>query len=367
MGSKTPSTSTVVNQTQVDPTTTAWKNAIFGEAGNLYNQGAPQYYPGETVTPYSDQTWQGLDMLQNQAQQGVQGLPQAYDTTQRLMSGNIAGMDTANLASSGGFTNPYGTQIAQTSAAPTTAGVQQLQSFADAQNPYLDQLYQQGANKIRDTMNAQFAGAGRTGPNAAYAQGMGDSLGGLYSQIYAPAYEAAQDRALTASGQLAGIQQADRTAATQGLTTAAGLTAQDYDRQLQGAQLAGSLNGQANQSALQASALLPDLYNLGKQPGTDMIGVGGAYEALQQQYNQEDQDRYNYAQNEPWNFLAQYGNLVNGLPVQGTNTTTTTGAPTNRAMSAIGGAAAGASTGSRFGPYGGAIGGILGGLYGAYG
>ena len=423
MGSKTPATQTVTNKTEVDPTTAAWQKALFNQGSQLYGQGPSEYYPGSTVVPYAQQTLQGLDMLQSNAQQGAVGLPQAYDASMRAMSGYTPGMNTAMLASQGGMTNPftgaiwnaanqstapqvagqigmagvYGNQVAQAGQAPTTMGVDALQGFSDAQNPYLDQLFQQGAEKVRNSVNAQFSGAGRTGANAAHTGALTAGLSDLYTGIYAPAYESAQNRSLSAAGQLAGIDQADRaaemsgygTAASlglqgaglygdflntdaarryQGATDLAGLSESGFDRRLQGSELAGSLWSQGNTDAARASALLPSLYQYGEMPGQSMVGVGGAYEALSQQYLDDAMNRWNYGQNADWENLQRYASLMSGLPSFTSSTQTTSGgAGQNRAMGALGGAASGASMGSMFGPWGTAIGAGVGGLFGLFG
>lgn len=559
MGQSTPATQTVTNRTEVDPLTQQWRSAIFNQGQNLMAQGPAPYYPGSTVTPYAQQTMQGLDMLQQNAQQGAVGLPQAYDAQMRAMSGFNPGMGTAMQAANGGMRNPYqhmmfgaanqntagqiapmlgaatganpytdmlaqagqqgaatamapmitaGTgqngyaqqiagaggqsaasgvqpyldhamsqgagpyaaQIAQAGQRPTTMGVDTLNAFTDVQNnPYLDQLWDSGRAKVTDAVNAQFAGAGRTGPNAAFGQGLGNALGDLYANIYAPAYENAQNRRMQAAGQLAGIDQGNRAAQMSGYESAAGLGLQDaslglqgaglygdllgsdynrnlqaqtsagnlaesgygralqgagmygdtltadlnrglqgygmagdlaesgfgrqmqgadlmgnlltsdanrryqgasdlagiaeagFGRQLQGAQLAGDMWSQGNTDAARAAALLPGLYQYGAMPGESMVGVGGAHEALAQQYLDADIARYNYGQNAQWDQLQRYANLMNGMPDFSAQTQSTTGGQgQNRAMGALGGAASGASIGSMFGPWGTGIGAVLG-------
>lgn len=436
MGKSTPATQVVKNETTVDPTTAAWQQALFNQGSDLYAQGPSQYYPGSTVTPYADQTLQGLNMLQANAQQGAVGLPQAYQSSMRAMSGFNPGMGTAMQASNGGMVNPfqgtiwgaanqntagavqpylggaaglnagataYAPMIAQAGEQQTQMGVPQLQSFADAQNPYLDRLYEQGAEKVRNSVNANFSGAGRTGANAAHTGALTEGLSDLYTGIYAPAYESAQNRSLSASSQLAGIDQGNRAAQMagyegaaglgfqgagmglqmadlyggllnsdanrryQGATDLAGISEAGFDRRLQGADLAGGLWSQGNTDAARASALLPSLYQYGEMPGQSMIGVGGAYEALNQEYMDDAMNRWNYEQNADWENLQRYAQLMSGLPSFSSTTQTTTGPRQNRAMGALGGAASGASVGSMFGPWGTIIGAGVGGLGGLFG
>lgn len=336
MAKSSPSTQTVTSKTEVDPLTQQWRSAIFNQGNELLSQGAPEYYPGSTVVPYAPQTIQGLNMMQANAQGGAVGLPQAYDASMRAMSGynpgaytamqaangnmqnpntgaisdaanqNVAGQVqpmvgtgtganpyTGNLAQAGqqgaagsvqsyldrvnGFldSSPYAGQIAQTGERPTTMGVDALGSFADAQNPYLDQMFQQGAAKITDQVNSQFSQAGRTGANAAYGGTLADSLGGLYTSIYAPAYENAQNRSLQAAGQLAGIDQSDRAAQMSGYESAAGMGLQGAGLGLQGAGLYGdTLTGDLNRG-LQGYGMAGDLAESGygrQLQGADLYG-----------------------------------------------------------------------------------------------
>lgn len=416
--------STVTNVTQVDPVTQAWRQNIMNAGGALYNQGVPAYYPGSTVVPFSNQTQSGLDYLQNHAMGGAPNLQAANDANARALSGWNPAMPFANSFASGSNpllqgvqnagqagvagqvqgmiqgaagSNPWAAQVAQAGASPTTAGVQQLQGFANAQNPHLDSLFNRGAEQVTNAVNANFMQAGRYGANAAHTGALGDSLGNLYSQIYAPAYESAQDRALSASGQLAGISQADRAANMTGLGQAGslfeagagrglqgaglygGLLADDAGRGLQGASTAaglglqgadlyGGLFSQGNTDAARAQAMLPSLFGYGQMPGQAMLDIGGMYEGQAGQYLADDQSRYNYAANAPWDYLQRYAGMMSGLPDFSGGTSTTQGPGTNRLMSGLGGGAAGAGIAqalSLSGPWGWGLAGLgaLGGLF----
>jgi len=398
MGSKTPATQTVTNKTEVDPTTDAWRQAIFQSGTDLFNQGPADFYPGTTVAPFSQQTQAGLGMIQGQAAQGAVGLPQAYQSQFRAMSGFNPGMNTANQFANGsnplqqmmwntGNTNiagavspmigaagqgldagmAYAPMIAQAGEQQTQMGVPQLQGFADAQNPYLDQLYQQGAEKVANSVNAQFSGAGRTGANAAHTGALAEGLGSLYTGIYAPAFESAQGRALSAASQLSGIDQANRAAQMSGYGTAAGLGLQGAGQGLQMASLYGDMlggdaarqygaaSGLAN-SAMQAAGMAGDmwsqgnadastaannlsaLYQYGGMPAQSMLGVGSSIDAYNQQLIDADMQRWNYGQNANWDNLSRFAAMMNGLPdFSSTSQTTTQNQSKNRLMGALGG------------------------------
>jgi len=398
MGSKTPATQTVTNKTEVDPTTDAWRQAVFGAGTELYNQGPAEYFPGSTVAPFSQQTQAGLGMMQNQAAQGAIGLPQAYQSQFRAMSGFNPGMMTAQQFANGsnpyqqmmwntgnanvaGMVSPmigaagqgldsgmaYAPMIAQAGEQQTQMGVPQLQGFADAQNPYLDQLYQQGAEKVANSVNAQFSGAGRTGANAAHTGALAEGLGSLYTGIYAPAFESAQGRALSAASQLSGIDQANRAAQMSGYSSAAGLGLQGAGQGLQmadlygnllggdaarrygaasglanssmqGAGMAGDMWSQGNADASTAVNNLAGLYQYGGMPAQSMLGVGSSLDAYNQQMIDADMARWNYGQNANWDNLSRFAAMMNGLPDFSSTTQTTTGQQGgNRLMGAMGG------------------------------
>lgn len=328
--------STVTNVTQVDPVTQAWRQNLMQAGGSLYNQGTPAYYPGNTVVPFSNQTQGGLDYLQGYAQQGAPNLGSAQDAAGRALSGWNPAMPFAAQAANGAL-----------AANPASAGLQQ---FGAASNPYLDGLWSQGAEKVANAVNSNFAQAGRFGSNAAQTGALTQGLGNLYSQIYAPAYEAERNRGLSAQQTLGGLYDAGQ------------------NRTLQGIGLFGDMAAQGNADAARAMALLPGLYQYGQMPGQSMLDIGGMYEGQAGQYLQADQDRYNYNANAPWQYLQQYAQLMSGLPDFSGSTQTTRGPGPNRTMSGLGGAMAGFQLGNMIFPgMGGLVGGGLGALGGLFG
>lgn len=422
MGGGGQQSSTVTNRTEIDPVTQAWRNNIMGAGGQLYNQGHPTPYPNSQVIPFSNQTQSGLNYLQDYAQQGAPNIGGANDAAMRSLSGwnpahpyanqfasgqspfitNIYGAagqhvapQVAGMVQNSMWQNPWGNAIAQSGMTPTTAGVGALNSFANAENPYLDSLFNRGAERVSNAVNSNFAQAGRFGANAAHTGALTQGMGDLYSSIYAPAYENAQNRALNAAGQLASVSQADRGAAMQGLSNAGSLfeagagrglqgagmlgelASQDATRGLsgattaagyglQGADLMGGLWSQGNADAARTTALLPGLYQYGQMPGQSMLDIGGMYEDLAGRYLQDDVNRYNAPYQNAWDHLGNYSQLMSGLPDFSSTTQTTTGPRTNRMMSGLGGASAGAGIAQALslgGPWGwglAAAGGLLG-------
>lgn len=321
MGKSTPAVSTVTNKVDADPTTKAWQQALMGIGQTEYGKGPAQYYPGQTFAPYSSQTQQGLGMLERQAQAGAPGYEQAQMAAQRNLSGfNPASMYAANFASG------------------NTGAQQQMQQYASGSiNPYIDNIYNAGAGKITDAVNSQFAKAGRFGANAAYGNTLGKSHGDFYNSIAFPAFESAQQRGMQATGML-------------------------NNSQMAGAGMYGDLYAQSGTQAMQQQQLMPSLYEYGNMPAQQMIGVGGAYEQMNQAMIDDARARWDFNQNAGWENAQRYANLMNGMPDFSGSTGTTTQTPsTNRGMSMFGGAMSGAGAGFQMGgPWGAAIGAGLG-------
>jgi hypothetical protein len=430
MGGRSGGTQEVVQRTEPDAFTQQWRGAIGNAAQNLYNQGPAPFYPGSTVVPFSNQTQAGLDWMQNQAMQGAPLQGQAYNAAGRMMSGFTPGMGVALNAARGGldaqtgmnpFTqdvrqsgmtniagavapqalgagqfNPFMAGSAMAGAQQTQMGVQPLQQMAQGgSNPQLDALFGQGANQIRNQVDAAFARSGMTG-SAAHQGEFQEGLNNLFANTYGAAYETDRNRQLNAAGQLAGIDQGNRAAMMQGLgqaggmfnssqglglqglglfadaatgdasrnmaaaSGAAGLSSDDFARLLQaqglnagtrlaGAELAGGMFDRSNQNALRGIAALPQIYDYGMQPGRTMMGVGGAYEDMAGQYLADDMARYNYANDAQWNNLGRLADMMNGLPMGQIGTQISPRQRTNPMMGALGGLSAGAGIFSALG------------------
>lgn len=316
MGMGKPKTQTATTKVELDPATKAWQSTLSNMGANLYAQGAPEYYQGNTVAPMSAQTMYGMNQMQNQAMAGAPNYDLANFSATRALSGFNPAMGAA-------------TQFAMGNSAPQ----QDLDLYGmNSVNPYIDGMFQRGARQVTDAVNTQFAKAGRFGANAAYGQGLGNALGDMYTNIAMPAYESAAARGLQATGMR-------------------------LNSQMQGAGMMGDLWNQGTQNAMAQQQLLPSLYQYGMAPATTMMGVGGMLDAYNQQQIDADKQRWDYNQNAPWMLANNYASLMQGLPSAQSTTQTQTMPGTNRFMSALGGAASGFGAG---GPWGAAIGGLAG-------
>lgn len=144
---------------------------VFKEAHNLYKEGGPEYYPGQTYTDYSPQTQQALGLLEDRALAGSEL--------------NRAGQGLIQQTINGDFLNA---------------------------NPYMDAMYDNAAGAVtrnyRDaiapTLDSTFSKAGRYGSNAhqtAHSQaqeGLGRTLSTMADDMYGSNYRAERQNQLNA-------------------------------------------------------------------------------------------------------------------------------------------------------------------------
>lgn len=129
----------------------------FQSAQDIFNKGAPSYYPGQTVAPVSADTTQAQNLT---AQRAISGSPvtQAADR-------NIT--DTLN----GGYLNS---------------------------NPYLDDTYNHAAGQVRSGIDSQFEAGGRYG-SGAHAGQVASAYGNLANQVYGGNYQNERNNQLRAA------------------------------------------------------------------------------------------------------------------------------------------------------------------------
>jgi hypothetical protein len=94
-------------------------------------------------------------------------------------------------------TNPYGEQMGQFD--PTNQGIGGFDAFTNGgSNPYADQMFDISAAKIRDQINSQFGSAGQ-GSSSGNLDEQISQLGDYGAKFYGDIYNADQDRALQAT------------------------------------------------------------------------------------------------------------------------------------------------------------------------
>ena len=143
----------------------------FDQAKQLYDNGQPNYFPNSTVTPFSNQTEQGLSAIENRANAGSPLVSGAQDKLGSIINGDSL--------SSG--------------------------------NPYFSQMADSIAQQVRPRLDAQFAMNGNYG-TPQHERVMADSLANALAPIAYQNYNAergAQNQAIQFAPQLAAADYTD--------------------------------------------------------------------------------------------------------------------------------------------------------------
>lgn len=352
-------------------------STALNAATQAYNQGAPAYYSGQTVAPMSEFTTAGLNnVAQNagaasgMANMGSSWLANAAGPRYTPGQGNIAtqaagfqsnpwGSTAAGLTGAA-MNNPYAQGVVNASQqTPTGQGMDSLRYAASGglmqNNPYLDQTFAQGANAIRNQVDAAFNRAGRNFGSANYGDALAHQLGNYATDLYGNAYNTNANITAQAASQLAGYDQNNVDRAMSGYNTAANLYNTGVGQAMQGAGLGGNLygndlsqalsayqalasqgNSQASQQ-MQAASLLPTMYSMGQQGAADMLGAGQTLDQYNQQLLNADIDRYNYNNNAQRSNIEWLNAIASGQgQLGGTQTSQQPYSQGNSLMSGIG-------------------------------
>jgi hypothetical protein len=171
MGGKSDKQTTTQQNDPWKPAQGALKD-ILGQAGNLYNRGS-EYAPFSTVVPFSNQSEQALQGIEQRAQAGNP----LYNQGQAALTG---GLDTLQRTAGGEYLN---------------------------NNPHLSTMFNAMKGDVTDAVNSQFSAYGRTG-SPAHAGVMTQQLGNLGAQIYGQDYARERQNQLSAAGQMPGFTSA---------------------------------------------------------------------------------------------------------------------------------------------------------------
>jgi hypothetical protein len=360
----------------MDPAVAPYVTYGLSEAQRIYNQPAPEYFPGQTYVGPSGSTQAALQAAQTRALQGSPLVPQAQSTFGRLQQqynpatglyGDIYGRSytepSANFYASareGGFVNPAmaGTQ--------TTAGGAYLGG-----NPFFQGAFQPAAQAAQqaftDSVSQLRSGASQAGRYGSDAMAnledramgqLGQSLSNTAGQLAFQNYSserAAQENALSRLGQLGAQDVSNRFAGAQYLGAA---EQQALQNQLAAASGVGQLSQSDLARQLQAASGAPAIAEADYSDIQRLLTTGQAQEGYQQMALQDAINRYNYQQNLPSLQLQQYLSAAYGSPMGGI-TTSQVPSYTNTGANVLGGALGGYALG-------GTTGAAAGGLLGAY-
>ena len=152
--------------------------------------------------------------------------------------------------------------------------------------------------------------------------------------------------ALEGGAMLAGQMGGDR----QGI--AQGVAARDLNEGLLNAKagLMGDFYGKGLTAQAQAMGLAPGTMQAMTQPFQTAMGVGGAYQGMDQKAIDQAMGNYYFKQQEPYDRLSRYAGLVQGNAGLGGTSTMRSSGGTSPVAGAIGGGLAGASALSSLGP-----------------
>lgn len=286
---------------------------IFGRAQSLYQAGGPSLYPGALVAPPSPETIQAQTMRADRARMG--------DPLTRGAKGYTAGV------LSGEYTAPqFGSSPLGRSA--TDYATRAIGGGFVGQNPYLDAMVNRASQAtIRNYQTAVDPGlrsrailSGRTGPSATTTglreqsqRALAETLGNIATDIYGGAY-----------GQERGLQQQAAFAAP--ALAAPDIAQREAER--------GRMEAAAERAPRLGALDYADIEELGR--------VGAEREAQEERRIGEAAQRYQFAQEQPFEALQRYLATVTGGASRAGTTTALEPFYRNRAGGALaGGLAAG--------------------------
>lgn len=271
-------TTTTVQSTNSDPWSGVQPTLSKANTIALNDVSADTFKPSDTKT-YVDQsadTLSSLDMMRNQANAGVVGLPQAQQ--QALGVINKGGVDSA-------LTGQYGDL--RGNVADYASG-----NMIGANNANLMKSLESSADKMAQSVNESAAGMGRYG-SATHQGALSDSIGQMYSNALANQYN------------------------------------QDVDAMMQANNLSGSILGQQIGSEMQGDSLamqagqgLGALYETGLAPASTLGQIGSAVEEQNRMELQDTLDKESANKNASMNYANWLNSIGAGAGQFGTTTQT---------------------------------------------
>lgn len=303
-------------------------NALYSNAVKQFDQGAPQYYPGQTYAGSNDNIDQAMYAGAQRAHAGSPLVNMGKDRNAATIAGDYLNSYDPRLANvaDGGFLNQQNPQLAA--------------MYKSATDPMVEQF----KNATMPGLASQFSMAGRMGSNSHQqaAEGASDSLarglGSASAQIYGTNFENERGRQMQAMQGLSSNRNFERGMQQQAIGMAPQLAASDYN----------------------------DLDKL--------MGIGQFQQGLQQQGINDERARFDYGQQRPGMALQQLNQILQGgMSLNGSTSTGREQQSRNPFASALGGAATFNALGSMLpgsaaggflgGPMGMLAGGLLGGLF----
>lgn len=290
----------------------------FAGAQDLYQQGPQQYYGGQTVAGINPNMQQYFGGMGGYSQGGV-GAGQDVMGYGQQMAGGIPQAQQFYSQAMGDYFNPYAS--AEFQQAFDVQNPYQSQQYQDiisgsvANNPVLQSQIEMGQQDINRNMQENIlpsiaSGAVATGNTGSTRRGVaeGVAMRGAMEQgsdLATMMQTNAYNQALNQAGQWAGGEQFGQQAGMTGAQMGAGGEQFGQNYQMGAAnQLSGM--GQTGLGNIGAG------YGLGSQAYQDLMGAGMYERGIEQQGLTDEQQRFDFQQNAPWENLARYQQAIQG-------------------------------------------------------
>ncbi len=268
------------------------------DADKLYKQGiGGRSWTGLTTAPMSRDQTGGLDSMRNVAT-GFQ--PWMNSAAGRLDS--IANSATSNpdLAQARGYMQAavggYG--------APSTGNIDAIGAagMRGAADPAFNQALDIASRKAREQVDLSASGAGRYG-SGIHQGNVAREIADIQTGARANQYNIGQDRALSAFGASAGIQ------------------GQNADRRIGAANNLFGYGQNDVANRLNAFDRMGSAYDLALRPGQTSYDIGQLYRDEAQNVLNDQMRQFDDSQNLPWQQLARYNAIAQGMGGLGGTTT----------------------------------------------
>ena len=323
----------------------------FGEAKDIYQNQTPEFFPGQTFTPFGQATQAGLGGMVNRATGGspleqggqnqilstLQGdwlnanpatqMYQPFASGQNVGANPVFGLGAGQAMGGEIGSNPLYGLLGNMAGGGEIGG-----------NPYLDATFDKAASRVSDFYSqstapstmAQFSAAGGGGMSSPALQEvqsyqsrqLGDTLNDLATNIYGGAYESDQARRMQAAGALGGAYGNEQQMRDAMVGQFGGAYRGGVGDQLGAIGGTGGLFGQERQNIFEGAFRAPSLSQDIDYGNLDqLLGAGGAFDAKSNEALQDQINRWNFDQQLPQNQLNQFMQLIAGN-FGGTSTTT---------------------------------------------
>lgn len=339
--------------------------SLYGSAGTAFNAGGPQVYQGSSVAPLNSTQTQALSGLSSVGSGGLGPInayqKNALDTANMQAGGqDMLGKQLTNYAMGQGDANGALASVAngqdasskylQSVLNPEYLNVNNNPSLQAAMNAANQNTTRNFNTAVMPGLASQFSAAGRFG-SGAQSQGISDATNNLATQI---------------SGTNAGMASSAWSQLVNNQLGAAG-TLGGLKNQAAGALSNSEMNAAniANSRQNTAMGMVPAMSQAGASNANIGLGAGTAQQTQDQATLADIISRFNATQQQPYNNLNWYSNILNGGMTLNGSSSTQTGGGASPLQSGLGGALGGAAIGGQLGGgYGAAIGGVGGGLLG---